>query len=311
MGNGTYFFFMLFENLGCIKYAFFSLGFIFYCVVIYFNVLIILAVFLERTLHQPMYILISCLSINSVYGTAGFFPRLLTDLLYDTQRISFEACIIQSFVIYSYAACELTILMLMSFDRLVAISKPLHYNNIITTRFLTLLIVIAWLYPMIFVGFGGLLTARQKMCGNKLFKVYCHNYEIVKLSCMNHNINNIYGLIVTITTIFIPLIFILYSYVKILIICQRSSQEFRSKAYQTCIPHIAILLNFSVAIFCELTLSRFVNGEIPIELAVILSLEFIVIPPFVNPIVYGLNFPGIRKKKYFIPFTFSVNKYFL
>uniref|UniRef100_A0A9J8CNN5 G-protein coupled receptors family 1 profile domain-containing protein n=2 Tax=Cyprinus carpio TaxID=7962 RepID=A0A9J8CNN5_CYPCA len=296
MGNGTYFFFMLFENLGSIKYVFFSLGFIFYCVVIYFNVLTILAVFLERTLHQPMYILISCLSINSVYGTAGFFPRLLTDLLYDTHRISFEACIIQSVVIYSYAACELTILMLMAFDRLVAISKPLHYNNIITTRFLTLLIVIAWLYPIICVGSGGLLTSRLKMCGSKLFKVYCHNYEIVKLSCVNHNINNIYGLIVTIATIFIPLIFILYSYVKILIICQRSSQDFRSKAYQTCFPHIAILLNFSVAIFCELTLSRFVNGEIPIELDVILSLEFIIIPPFVNPIVYGLNFPGIRKK---------------
>ncbi|XP_052431803.1 olfactory receptor 52K1-like [Carassius gibelio] len=296
MGNGTYFFFMLFENLGYIKYAFFSLGFIFYCVVIYFNVLIILAVFLERTLHQPMYILISCLSINSVYGTAGFFPRLLTDLLYDAHRISFEACLIQSVVIYSYAACELTILMIMAFDRLVAISKPLHYNNIITTRFLTLLIVLAWLYPIIFVGCGGLLTARLKMCGNKLFKVYCHNYEIVKLSCVNDNINNSYGLIVMITTIFIPLVFILYSYVKILIICQRSSQDIRSKAYQTCIPHIAILLNFSVAIFFELTLSRIVNGEIPTELAVILSLEFIVIPPFVNPIVYGLNFPGIRKK---------------
>ncbi|XP_050984498.1 olfactory receptor 51E1-like [Labeo rohita] len=296
MGNETYFYFMLFENLGCIKYAFFSLGFIFYCVVIYFNVLIILAVFLERTLHQPMYILISCLSINSVYGTAGFFPRLLTDLLYDTHRISYEACLIQSFVIYSYAAHELTILMLMAFDRLVAISKPLHYNHIITTRFLTLLIVIAWLYPMIFVGFGALLTTRLKMCGNKLFKVYCHNYEIVKLSCVYHNINNIYGLIVKITTIFIPLSFILFSYVKILRICQRSSQEFRSKAYQTCIPHIAILFNFSVAVFCDLTLSRFVNGEILIGLAVILSLEFIVIPPFVNPIVYGLNFPGIRKK---------------
>ncbi|XP_043115628.1 olfactory receptor 52E4-like [Puntigrus tetrazona] len=295
MGNGTYFYFMLFENLGCIKYALFSLGFIFYCVVIYFNVLIILAVVLERTLHQPMYILISCLSINSVYGTAGFFPRLLTDLLYDTHQISHEACLIQSFVIYSYAGYELTILMLMAFDRFVAISKPLHYSNIITRRFLTLLIVIAWLYPMIFVGIAALLTARLKMCGDKLFKVYCHNYEIVKLSCVKNDINNIYGFTVTIT-MFIPLIFILYSYVKILIICQRSSQDFRSKAYQTCIPHIAILLNFSVALFCELTLSRFVNGEIPTELAVILSLEFIVIPPFVNPIVYGLNFPGIRKK---------------
>ncbi|XP_077063482.1 olfactory receptor 51L1-like [Siphateles boraxobius] len=297
MENGTYFYFMLFENLGCIRYAFFTLGFIFYCAVIFFNVLIILVIILEKTLHQPMYILMSCLSINSVYGTAGFFPRLLTDLLYDAHIISFEACLIQSFVIYSYAAFELTILMLMAFDRFVAISKPLHYNNIITTRFLTFLIVIAWLYPITFVGISGLLTARLTICGNKLLKVYCHNYEIVKLSCVNNTtgINNIYGLIVTITTIFIPLSFILYTYVRIIIICQRSTQEFRSKAYKTCIPHMVILLNFSVAIFCELTLSRFMNGELPIALSVVISLEFIVIPPFLNPIVYGLNFHDIRK----------------
>ncbi|XP_056118544.1 olfactory receptor 51L1-like [Rhinichthys klamathensis goyatoka] len=296
MENGTYFYFMLFENLGCMRYAFFTLGFIFYCAVIFFNVLIILVIFLEKTLHKPMYILILCLSINSVYGTAGFFPRLLTDLLYDAHIISYEACLIQSFVIYSYAAFELTILMLMAFDRFVAISKPLHYNNIITKRFLTFLIFIAWIYPITFVGIGGLLTARLTICGNKLLKVYCHNYEIVKLSCVNITINNIYGLIVTITTIFIPFCFILYTYVRIIIICQRSTREFRSKAYKTCIPHMVILLNYSVAIFCELILSRFINGELPIALTVILSLDFIVIPPFVNPIVYGLNFPDIRKK---------------
>jgi len=114
-------------------------------------------------------------------------------------------------------------LMLMAFDRFVAISKPLHYNNIITKRFLTFLIVIAWLYPITFVGIAALLTARLTICGNKLLKVYCHNYEIVKLSCTNYSIINIYGLIVTITTIFFPFCFILYTYVRIIIIttCQR------------------------------------------------------------------------------------------
>ncbi|KAG1932808.1 olfactory receptor 52K1-like [Pimephales promelas] len=296
MENGTYLYLMLFENLGGIKYAFFTLAFIFYCAVIILNVLIIFVIFLERTLHKPMYILMSCLSINSLYGTAGFFPRLLTDLLYDTHKISFEACLIQSFVLYTYASFELTILMLMAFDRFVAISKPLHYNNIITKRFLTFLIVIAWLYPITFLSIGGILTARLTICGNKLLKVYCHNYEIVKLSCASITIVNIYGLIMTITTIFIPLGFILYTYVRIIIICQRNTREFRSKAYQICIPHMMILLNYSIAIFCELTLSRFMNGELPIALTVVLSLDFIVIPPFVNPIVYGLNFPDIRKQ---------------
>ncbi|XDV31707.1 hypothetical protein PO909_002670 [Leuciscus waleckii] len=219
MENGTYFYLMLFENIGYIKYAFFSLGIILYCAIIFLNAFIIIAICLERTLHLPMYILISCLSINSVFGTAAFFPRLLTDLL--------------------------------------------------------------WIYPMLCVGIGGILNARLIMCGNKLWKVYCHNWEIVKLSCANTIINNV---------------FILYSYVKILIICTKSSPEFRRKAYQTCIPHIVILLNFSIAIFCEVTLSRVTTLDLPLGLSIILSLQFLIVPPILNPLVYGLNFPEIRKK---------------
>ncbi|XP_016417306.1 putative gustatory receptor clone PTE03, partial [Sinocyclocheilus rhinocerous] len=256
MENGTYFYLMLFENIGYIRYAFFGLGFILYCAIVFFNALIILAIFLERTLHQPMYILISCLSVNSVFGTAAFFPRLLTDLLSDTHSVSREACILQAFVIYSYATNENTILMLMAFDRYVAISKPLQYNNIMNPRILSVLIAISWIYPMLCVGIAGILNASLTMCGNKLWKVYCHNWEIVKLSCANTIVNNVFGLFILTTTVIMPLSFILYSYVKILIICRKSSLDFRRKAYQTCIPHIVILLNFSVALFCEVTLSR-------------------------------------------------------
>ncbi|XP_065099089.2 olfactory receptor 51I2-like [Paramisgurnus dabryanus] len=296
MENKTYFYFMLFENLGHIKYALFSLGFVLYCVIIILNVVIILSIYLERTLHQPMYILISCLSINSVYGTAAFFPRMLSDLLSDTHTIPYEACLIQCFVIFSYTANEFATLMLMAFDRFVAISKPLRYHNIITLRVLTVLIFIHWIFPLLCLGISGILTARLTMCDNKLWKVYCHNYEIVKLSCTNSLNSNVWGLFVLITTAVIPLCLILHSYVKILIICQRSSSQFRSKAYQTCIPHIVILLNFSIGIISEITLTRIVNLEMPTWLSVIFSLEFLVVPPILNPLVYALNFTDIRKK---------------
>ncbi|XP_073719164.1 olfactory receptor 6N2-like [Misgurnus anguillicaudatus] len=296
MENKTYFHFMLFKNLGHIRYALFTLGFVLYCVIIILNVLIILAIYLERTLHQPMYILISCMSFNSLYGTAAFFPRVLSDLLSDTQIISLEACLIQSFVIYSYLTNEFATLMLMAFDRFVAISKPLHYHNIITLRVLTVLIFIYWIFPMLCLAISVLLTSRLTMCDYKLWKVYCYNYEIVKLSCANNLIINIWGFFILITTAVIPLCLILYSYVKILIICQRSSSQFRSKAYQTCIPHIVVLLNFSIAIISEVTFSRFVNLEMSTGLSVILSMEFLVVSPILNPLVYALNFSDIRKK---------------
>ncbi|XP_065099091.2 olfactory receptor 4B13-like [Paramisgurnus dabryanus] len=296
MENKTHFYFIMFENLGHIRYALFTLGFVLYCAIIILNVLIILSICLERTLHQPMYILISCLSINSVYGTAGFFPRLLSDLLSDTHTIFNEACLIQGFVIFTYTTNEFATLMLMAFDRFVAISKPLQYHNIITLRVITFLIFIHWIFPMLCLGITVLLTSRMTMCGNKLWKVYCHNYELVKLSCTNSLLSNVYGLFVLIISAVIPLCLILYSYVKILIICQKSSSQFRSKAYQTCIPHIVILLNFSIGIISEIILSRLVNLEIPIWLSVFFSLEFLVVPPILNPLVYALNFTDIRKK---------------
>ncbi|XP_067306211.1 olfactory receptor 51I2-like [Pseudorasbora parva] len=295
MENGTYLYFVLFENLGNIRYAFFSLGFILYCAITLFNVIIMLAIFLERTLHQPMYILISCLSVNSLFGTAGFFPRVLTDLLSDTHAISREACVLQTYVIFTYAANDITILMLMAFDRFVAICKPLQYHNIITPRFLTVLIVVNLSYPMIYLGISAILTSRLTLCGNNLFKVYCHSFEIVKLSCSNTAVNNIMGIFILITTLIIPLSLILFSYVKILIICRKSSSQVKGKAYQTCIPHIVILLNFSIAIISEVTLSRLVTLQLPIWLSVFLSLEFLVIPPILNPLVYALNLPDIRK----------------
>ncbi|XP_056330285.1 odorant receptor 128-10 [Danio aesculapii] len=296
MENGTSFYLMLFENIGYTRYALFSLAIVLYSAILLFNFLVILAIFLERTLHQPMYILISCLSFNSIFGTAAFFPRLLTDLLSNTHLVPREACLLQAFVIYSYASNENTILMLMAFDRYVAICKPLQYNSIMTPRNLSVLIALSWIYPMLCVGIAAVLNARLTMCGNKLWKVYCHNWEIVKLSCTNTIINNVFGFFIVTTTVIMPLSFILYSYVKILIICRKSSVEFRRKAYQTCIPHIVILLNFSAALFCEVTLSRVQNLELHVGLSIILSLEFLIVPPILNPLIYGLNFPEIRKK---------------
>ncbi|TRY85181.1 hypothetical protein DNTS_006363 [Danionella cerebrum] len=296
MENKTDFYFMLFENLGSIRYVFFTLGIFMYFVIILLNVLIILAVFLERSLHQPMYVLISCLSLNALFGTAGFFPRVLMDLLSDTHSISREVCFIQSFTIFTYAANEFSILMIMAFDRFAAISKPLHYHNIITPRFLGFLLLLNLTFPMILLGIAGLLTTKLTMCGNKLFKVYCHSFEMVKLSCDSVIINNIYGLFIVVTTAIIPLVLILFTYVKILIICQRNTSQFKSKAFQTCVPHIVVLLNFTIAVVSDVTLSRAANVQLPVGLSIFLSLEFLIIPPILNPLVYAYNLPDIRKK---------------
>ncbi|TKS66727.1 Olfactory receptor 51I2 [Collichthys lucidus] len=293
--NPDYFQLTLFSDHGSLRYLFFSLCLLIYMTIISANVVIILAVCLEKSLHQPMYMFISFLSLNSLYGSAGFFPRFLMDILSDTHFISRPLCFIQIYVIYTYASYELTILTIMGYDRLVAICQPLHYHSKMTLKTVIQLLMFAVLYPAFAVGLCVYLASCLPLCGNKLHRLFCTNWPVVQLSCVDTTLNNIVGRFVSVTTIFIPLFFVLYTYLRILLVCRRSSSEFRGKALQTCLPHMVTFVNYSISVFCELLLTRYNTDEISPFVVVVLSLEFLIIPPINNPLVYGLNLPQIRR----------------
>ncbi|XP_030633676.1 olfactory receptor 10J4-like [Chanos chanos] len=292
----TSLYFVVYQNQGHNRYIYFTVGLTLYCAIISFNVIIPLVILRVKVLHQPMYLLISCLSFNSLYGTAGLFPRLLTDFLSDVHTISPPACYIQTFVVYTYASYEFTILTLMAYDRYVAICKPLQYHSIMTAKVLVSLITAALLFPVFSIGFAVFMSARQILCGNELTKLYCSGWSINRLSCEDTTANNIIGLFVSVITVFLPMGFILYSYIRILIICQRRSSEFKAKAFHTCLPHIVTFVNYSTTVFCEMITSRYEPGELPVVVTVILSLEFLIIPPVLNPLIYGFKCPDIRRE---------------
>ncbi|KAK1903424.1 Olfactory receptor 10J4 [Dissostichus eleginoides] len=237
--NPPYFQFTLFADFGPLRYLFFILCLFIYVTIVSANMVIILAVFLEKSLHQPMYIFISCLCLNSLYGSAGFFPRFLQDILSDSHLVS-RPCFIQAIGVCLY------------------------------------------------------LTVKLPLCGNKLNRIFCSNWPVVQLSCVDTTPNNIVGQFVAVTIIFIPMFFVLYTYLRILLVCRRRSSEFRGKALQTCLPHIVTFMTYSISLFCELSLTRFEADQLNPSITVILSLEYLIIPPLNNPIVYGLGLPQIK-----------------
>ncbi|KAM4730660.1 LOW QUALITY PROTEIN: olfactory receptor 51L1-like [Anableps anableps] len=276
--------------MGSIRYLYFGLCLLIYLIINCANVVIILTVCLERSLHQPMYIL----SFNSLRGSAGFFPRFLSDLLSDTHFISRSTCFIQVFVLYMYATCEMAILSIMAYDRFVAICQPLHYHSKMTFKMVLSLIVLAEFCPAFICSCCLSLTIRLLLCGLKLQRFFCTNWPLVQLSCVDTSLNNLAGLLAIVATIFIPLLFVLYTYLRILLVSRRSSHETRGKALQTCIPHIVTCVNYSVCFVGELLLNRLRDNEINPFIIVVLSLEFLIIPPIINPLVYGLKLPQIR-----------------
>ncbi|KAG9280023.1 olfactory receptor 6N2-like [Astyanax mexicanus] len=262
------------------RYVYF---FLLYLLIVCCNAGVIFIVLTVKKLHEPMYIFITALLLNSLFGTTVIYPKLLGDFLSESPGISYEGCLFQAFCIYTYGVSEFTLLSAMAYDRYVSICKPLQYPTLMNMSTVRKLLFICWFVPFCEIGILVILTYRLKLCRFKLERIYCSNYAIVKLSCGDTTVNNSY------------VIFIIFSYVRILSVCLKNSKEFRRKALQTCFPHLFIFISFSVTSCFEIINSR-LEGNVPHIVAMIMSIENMVIPPLINPVIYGLKLQEILKR---------------
>ncbi|XP_037391475.1 olfactory receptor 6N2-like [Pygocentrus nattereri] len=303
MDYSTNYTFLLLEGhveLEKYRYFYFVIALAVYILIICFNTVVIFIIYSDKLLHEPMYIFIAALLFNSLFGAAVLYPKLLSDLLSAKQVTSYHACMLQAFCIYTYGISEFTLLSAMAYDRYVSICKPLQYATLVKMSTVKKLLFFCWFAPSFEIGLLVILTSRLQLCKYKLDRIYCNNYAIVKLSCGDITVNNSYGLFVLCVAVFPPLIFIIYSYVRILNVCLKNSKEFRRKALQTCFPHLFIFISFTVTTCFEVINSR-LEGNVPHIINMIISVENGVIPPLINPIIYGLKLQEIFKriKKHF------------
>nr|XP_046259505.1 olfactory receptor 6N2-like [Scatophagus argus] len=270
----------------------FSLTLLCYGLILVVNVSLILTIILNQNLHEPMYIFLCSLCINSLYGTAGFYPKFLSDLLSDIQVISYVGCLLQIFVIYSNAKTDYSILVLMAYDRYVAICRPLEYHSVMSVRRTAVLVILSWVVPFSCEAAVIILTSVLKLCGSHIDKLYCENWSIVKLACGSTRANDIVGLIV-ISFYFGHALFIACSYVW-LVKSSLKSREGRRKFTQTCVPHLLCLLNVTSSLLFDVMYSRYGSASMSQNLRNFMAIQFLVVTPTLNPIIYGLNLSKIR-----------------
>ncbi|XP_045930570.1 olfactory receptor 49-like [Micropterus dolomieu] len=254
-----------------------------YMLIVGANLLLIVVICMNRSLHEPMYLFLCSLFVNELYGSTGLFPFLLLQILSDIHTVSVPFCFLQIFCLYTYAGVEFANLAIMSYDRYLAICYPLQYNTRMTFKKVVLLIGVSWLCPFLINVVTASLRVPLQLCGNIINKVFCDNYSVVKLACSDTTVNNIYGLISASLSIVGPVSLILYTYVKILKVCFSGSKQTRQKAVSTCTPHLASLLNFSFGCFFEVLQSRFNMNSVPNMLRIFLSLYFLTCQPLFNP----------------------------
>lgn len=285
-----------YADIGNMVYLYFPLALLLYVSVIFANTVLVVITYLDRKLHEPMYLFLCCLSVNQIYGNTSLMPCLMVQMLSETHEISKVYCFMQIFNIYSYNAIEFGTLTVMAYDRYVCICQPLHYNSKITMRKVKIAIFIIWTASFVEVGSLLSFTVRLKFCGNLIHKVFCDNYLVVKLSCsadrtMLYIHDIFFGLTLTVGA---PLCFIMFTYGKILAVCLKGSTETKVKALETCTPHFISIMSLMFVCFYNVITQRFDVTFVPFELHVILVMYGIIIHPLVNPFIYGLQLSTIR-----------------
>ncbi|XP_077436179.1 olfactory receptor 4B13-like [Vanacampus margaritifer] len=270
-----------------------------YAAILLVNGVLIVTIILDKKLHEPMYFFLCNLCVNGLYGTVAFFPKFLHDLLSKSHIISYFGCLMQVFVIYSYAESEIAILAVMAYDRYVAICRPLHYPSIMTKCRVLLLVTFSRLTPLLCQAIVVIMTSKLELCGSHINKVYCENWSLIQLSCSPATANSIVGFVI-ILFYFGHDLFIMCSYVQLVKLAFRS-KEGRKKFMQTCVPHLLCLFNVTVALLFDLMYARYGTSSMPQSLRNFMAIQILAIPPLLNPIIYGLKLSKVRNNvlKYF------------
>ncbi|XP_028992152.1 olfactory receptor 52I2-like [Betta splendens] len=274
-----------------------ALTFLCYCVILLVNLTIILTIIVDKSLHEPMYIFLCNLCINGLYGTAGFYPKFLNDLLFSTQVISQAGCLVQAFVLHSSASADSSFLALMAYDRYVAICRPLVYRSVMTKQRICTFVIIAWMVPHHLVLLST-VTSISRLCGSIIPKIYCVNILLINLACSPSIAKTIVPAVNS--SIFTGhAAFVVWTYIQMIKTCLKS-RENMNKFIQTCVPHVFALTIFTISLLFDLLYTLFGSKNLPQHAQNFLAIEFLIFPQIINPLIYGLKLTKIRNRILFV-----------
>ncbi|XP_072313327.1 olfactory receptor 10A3-like [Eucyclogobius newberryi] len=301
--HGSFFSLTAYIHLGPLRYFVFAVLLVLYVLMLVSNALLVAVIFLNRSLHEPMFVFMCNLFGNGIFGSSIMFPFLLHQIIQDEHIVPSGFCYFQTFSIHVYGIVEYFTLSVMSYDRYLAICAPLYYNSQMTRNKMVAMSVIPWLYGCFICLIMIILSSSQRLCGNAIHKVYCDNFPIIKLACSDTSTINAYGFVISMVNIFSPLLLILVTYLRILRVCFSGSVQTRRKALTTCMPHLTSLLNFGIGAAFEIIQYRFNMTYMPEYVRIFVSLYFLLVQPLLDPFVYGLNISKIRIlcKSLFVP----------
>eukprot|EP00066_Takifugu_rubripes_P026618 XP_011615884.1 PREDICTED: olfactory receptor 4M1 [Takifugu rubripes] len=225
----TYITFDAYVEMQKYRYLYFVIMLSAFVTILYSNGTVVYVIYAHENLHQPMYVFIAALLVNSLLYSTAVYPKLLVDSLSDRQVITYPVCLFQWFMFYSFGGSEFLLLAVMAYDRYVAICKPLQYSAIMRRRTVGIFLAVSWFLPFCCNAAAVALSARQKLCRFSINGILCSS-TVHSLHCQdsNHTLRvamSAYGLVLLFHLVVLSLVLILFSYIRILLVSYQSSKE--------------------------------------------------------------------------------------
>ncbi|NXP45474.1 O14AG protein, partial [Heliornis fulica] len=257
------------------------------------NGLIITAVACDHHLHTPMYFFLLNLSLLDLGSISTTVPKAMDNSLCDTRVISYLGCATQVFFVLLFLSSECCLLTVMAYDRYVAICRPLHYGTLLGSRACVHMAAAAWGTGFLYAVLHTANTFSIPLChGNAVEQFFCEIPQILKLSCSNSYLSEVWLLVASGVLLTVCFVFILLSYVQIFrAVLKIPSEQGRHKAFATCLPHLAVVTLFiSTGAFAYLKPHSISFLSLDLVVAIVYS----VLPPAVNPLIYSMRNKELR-----------------
>ncbi|XP_077720481.1 olfactory receptor 4C11-like [Canis aureus] len=249
------------------------------------NFLIVVTIKRSRTLGSPMYFFLFYLSFADACFSTTIAPRLIVDAISQQKTISYNECMTQVFSAHFFACMEIFVLILMAFDRYVAICKPLRYTTIMNRHVCSVLVILGWVGSCIHSSAQIFLASRLPFCGpNVIDHYFCDLQPLLKLACMDTYVINLLVVTNSGAICLVSFIILLISYVVILYSLRNHSAEGRRKALSTCTSHfIVVVLFFGPCIF------MYTRPATTFPVDKVVAVFYTIGTPLLNPLIYTLR----------------------
>ncbi|XP_077323031.1 olfactory receptor 52K1-like [Lithobates pipiens] len=272
--------------------------FVMYLMALIGNSLLLSLIIKERHLHSPMYYFLSILFVADTIVCSSVVPRMLAIFWMNLKEITSFSCLVQMFFIHYFISFESGILLAMAFDRYVAICNPLHYTTTMTNALIGKIVTVFLIRGTIIVTPCPVMASRLPYCQtNHIAHCYCDHMAVVKLACTDITVNSVFGLTVVLFVTICDVTFIAVSYFFILrSVLKLSSRAAKKKAFSTCTSHVFVFLtSYTLGAFSCVT---YRIGSIVPCVHIIMAVFYVLIPPAINPIIYGVKTKEIRTATY-------------